>query len=163
MGRILCDEPNELKIQDNLSGSEILLRYRMPTTSERMAYANACFRREGQRVVSRLPEARRKHGLAILAGIREGDFLVRRDGRVAPLASEKSSPNYDPRWKDHLATYASDVLEALAGFVFDASVRVRPDDAPADAPDDANDGGQESDEADSGEAGESDEEDLEKN
>jgi len=39
MPRVLSPEDNTLTMIDNVSGSEIVFTYRMPTTAERTAYA----------------------------------------------------------------------------------------------------------------------------
>lgn len=121
MPRRLTDEPNELRIHDNISGSEILLFYRMPTTAERAAYANEMFRRVGRKVKISVGEARQKHGLSILTGIREGDFEARgRNGECEPIASDPESGRFHPDWKEKVAAHASDLVELLAIRVFDA-------------------------------------------
>jgi hypothetical protein len=124
MPRRLTDELNELIIQDNISGSEIVLSYRMPTTAERAAYANESFRRKGNKVETRVVESRQKYGLKVLAGIREGDFIVNPSGLEKKLSSDPSSANFDPQWKDIVAHHAGDILELLAAHVFDGSVSV---------------------------------------
>ena len=124
MPRRLSDTPNELKIYDNLSDSGIVFYYRMPTTQERVAYSNACVFRKGKKIVNKTPEARQKYGLAILTGIRDGDFEVKKNGKWAPLSSDSGSEHYDPDWKSHVQRHASDLVELLAAQVFDASARI---------------------------------------
>lgn len=127
MPRRLSDEVNELKIQDNISGSEIVFSYRMPTTAERAAYTNESFRRKGNKIESRVVEARQKFGHKILAGIREGDFEVKReDGTYAPLSSDPKSPNFRQDWKGIVAEHAGELLELLAAQVFDGSASIAP-------------------------------------
>lgn len=121
MPRRLSDELNELKIEDKLSGSEIVLYYRMPTTEERVKYTNALVRREGNRLVSRQGEARHKYGALILAGIRDGDFDRKVGDRYLPLSSTPGSENYDPEWKAQVKKHAPDLIDFLAVHVFEQS------------------------------------------
>jgi len=135
MARRLSDEQNELTIRDNLSGTDIKLFYRMPTTKERIGYQNDSVRRENGRVQTRTVETRIKYGHKILTGIREGDFEVLKDGKYVPLSSDPASEFLDPAWKEHVKTHAADMLELLAARVFDAPVMAMPtsaDEAPED-------------------------------
>jgi hypothetical protein len=136
MPRRLTDELNELRIRDNISGSEILLFYRMPATAERAAYANESFRRKGNKIETRVVETRQKYGKLILAGIREGDFECKLGDRSQPIASTPGSPNYAADWKELVAAHAGDLLELLAAQVFDGSASI----AAAAAQDDDADG-----------------------
>lgn len=128
MPRRLSDSPNMLRVYDNLSDSEIVLFYRLPTTQERVAYSNACIFRKGNKIINKTPEARQKYGLAILTGIREGDFEVERNGKWVPLSSDPKSDYFDPDWKAYLQKHAPDLIELLAAQVFDASARINPKD-----------------------------------
>lgn len=128
MARRLGDELNEMRFQDNLSASEIVLYYRMPTTQERIAYTNESYQRKGKKLINRSVETRLKFGLKILVGFREGDFERRVDGKWVPMSSDgPPSENYYPEWKEHVEKYASDLVEHLAMRVFDLPVGV-PDD-----------------------------------
>jgi hypothetical protein len=126
MPRRLTDELNELRIQDNISGSGIFFYYRMPTTAERAAYANESFRRRGNKIETRIVATRQKYGKLILQGVREGDFTVpgAAAGQDIPLVSDPASPNYDRQWKETVAAHAGDLLELLAAHVFDGSCSV---------------------------------------
>jgi hypothetical protein len=124
MPRRLTNEINELRIRDNISGSEIVLYYRMPTTAERAAYANESFRRKGNRIEARMVETRQKHGKLILAGVREGDFEVKLGDRYQSIASDPSSENYAADWKELVAAHAGDLLELLAAHAFDGSAQI---------------------------------------
>jgi hypothetical protein len=129
MPRRLSDELNELRLRDNLSGSEIVLFYRLPSTSERAAYANDCFRRKGNKFEARMIEARQKHGAKILEGVRDGDFEVPMPGASSeyrPIASDPQSPNYAADWRELVARHAGDLLEILAAHVFDGSASLAP-------------------------------------
>lgn len=127
MPRRLSDEVNELRIKDNISGSEIVFSYRMPTTSERAAYANESYRRKGSKIENRVVEARQKFGKKILVGVRDGDFEVKlEDGTYAPLSSTPG-PHYQADWKDTVARHAGELLELLAARVFDGSASLETD------------------------------------
>jgi hypothetical protein len=124
MARRLGDELNEMRFQDNLSGSEIVLLYRMPTTKERIAYTNESFQRKGKALVNRSVETRFKYGMTILGGFREGDFEIKQGREYQPIASDPASDNFFPGWKEHIKKYASDLVEHLAIRVFDIPVQV---------------------------------------
>lgn len=121
MARILGAAVNELKLFDHLSNTDILFLYRMPTTQERAAYSNEAYQRKRNKVVSRLSETRLKYGARILIGIRDGDFVVMRNGTQVPIASDGASPNFDAQWKNHVVKDAADLVEVLAATVFDSS------------------------------------------
>ena len=125
MARRLGDELNEMRFQDNLSGTEIVLLYRMPTTKERVAYTNEAYQRKGRKIINRSVEIRMKYGMAILGGFREGDFEKKMpDGKWAPIAGDPASEHYFPEWKAHIEKYASDLVEHLALRVFDMPVQI---------------------------------------
>lgn len=134
MPRILSDDPNELKIHDNISGSDIVLHYRMPSTAERAAYANESFQRRGRKIKAAIGETRIKYGLKILQGIREGDFETD-TGR--PLSSTFGSEFYDEGWKEKIAKHAADLVELLAVRVFDAPAILDAEDEEDEADEDA--------------------------
>lgn len=123
MPRRLGDALNEMRFQDNLSGSEIVLLYRMPTTQERIAYTNESFQRKGRKLVNRAVQTRMKFGLAILEGFREGDFERKTGTGWTPIASDPTSDHFFPEWKEHVEKYASDLIEHLAIRVFDIPVQ----------------------------------------
>ena len=123
MPRILSADPYELELVDHISGDTLLIKYRMPTTAERTAYGNACVRRKRNKIEQRVPEARREYGQRILVGIRDGDWVVPDgQGGQVPISSDQDSPHYREDWRELIAQFASDVLEALAARVFDGSV-----------------------------------------
>lgn len=105
-----------LIIQDQLSNSEIHLKYRMPTSKEIISYRNGGMKRKRNKVIDRIGENRIEHGLKILVGFRDGDFL-KEDG--TPLSVEN-----DSNWKDLVKEQASDLIETLAFQVFDGSSQV---------------------------------------
>jgi hypothetical protein len=135
MPRILTStEDNELKIDDRISGTDIVLYYRMPTPKERVDYQNALFRKVNGKVVSKHAETRVKNGLMIMTGFRAGDFLI--SDRI-PLTTDMTD------WKDRIKERATDLVELLAMHVFENSCGIaRPVD---DDIDDAGDDGQDDD------------------
>lgn len=125
MARRLCeDELNSLKMYDHLSGSDIVIFYRMPTTEERSGYTNESILRQRNKIVNRYGETRQKYGYKILEGVREGDFEIKKDGKWVPISSDPNSEYFIPDWKKHIRKNAPDILEALAARVFDVSVEV---------------------------------------
>lgn len=120
MPRNLSGSQNELRLKDNLSGGEVVLYYRLPTTKERLAYSNKAMHRTGAKIVFRTSEARQEFGLAILTGFREGDFVHEVDGVAAPLTTA------DPDWKNKIMAGAGDMVELLAMHVFDAPAAIMP-------------------------------------
>lgn len=115
----------KMKIFNNLSGSEIELTYRMPTTRERAAYTNESFSRQRNKLVTRLVETRLKYGAQILTGIRDGDFAVEKDGAIQALSSNAASKFYNPGWKEKVAEFAPYLIEALASAVFEGAAEVQ--------------------------------------
>ncbi len=106
---------NVLKIQDAISGSEIELYYRMPTTQEMVQYQSKLIKKQGKKVLMNAFETRLEMGLKILTGFRDGDFGI--DG--SPISSEPSSSNYREDWKDLLKETAADIVTTLAFNVFE--------------------------------------------
>ena len=109
MPRQLNDKPCEVTFQDRLSTdkdgnpSKITLYYRLPTTEERIGYANAQIVREGNSVKNNMGEARLKYGLKIFKGFKDGAF-DQDEGK--PLSSNPASPDYNPAWKTIVKQYA---------------------------------------------------------
>jgi len=114
---LMQSEKNELKILDAISNTEIALFYRLPTTTERIAFNRACWKRAGNKLVARYPEARAEYGELILTGIRETDFTF--DGK--PIASDSASPSYCKDWKTKVAATAGDLLMLLGMHVFEGT------------------------------------------
>lgn len=131
MPRRLSDD-NELVIQDNISGTTIVLKHRLPTTKERTGYANNSFQRSRNKVKSRVNETRLNYGLKILTGFRDGDFEIERDGKWVPIASESQSPNYVEDWKLQVKQYGADLVEVLAARVFEAPAEILDEDPEED-------------------------------
>jgi len=127
MTRRIGDELNELRIHDNLSNSEIILKYRMPTTQETIRYGSETIIRKRNKIVSRIGETRQKYGAMILEGFRKGDFERKVGDKYVPISSDSDSEHYDPQWKDYLKKYASDLIEVLAVHVFETPAQVDED------------------------------------
>lgn len=126
MPRILSDEPCEVTFDDNIAGGKIKIKYRMPTTEERIKYSNSQVNRHGRKIESIIGDTRQKFGKIILAGITDGDFVKAGN---KPLSSNEDSPNYDAGWKEIVAKYAPDVIAMLAMHVFENALsRTEPDD-----------------------------------
>ncbi|MCX5824434.1 MAG: hypothetical protein NTY86_13245 [Deltaproteobacteria bacterium] len=118
MPRLLNDKPCEVTFFDRISESKITLSYRLPTTEERVAFANALVTRRGNKVDTSMGEARLKFAGKILLGFKDGAFATDK----GPLSCDPASPDYDPAWKTFIRQYAQDVLIMLAIHVFEASV-----------------------------------------
>ncbi len=114
MARILGEARHTLAIQDPVSGSVITLRYRRPTSEERVAYQVSAFRFEGGERRFCLGETRLKFGLEILKGFGAGDFLITAAEGETPL-----DPDRHPDWKARLAEEAPDLVSYLAQQVFE--------------------------------------------
>lgn len=145
MARIFTDEPNELRLHDNLSDSTIVLYHRTPTAAEQAAYTNGMTKRVRNKLINCTGEQRQKNGLAILTGFREGDFLKPgspdsphwdADCGGVRFSSDKNAGSYDPEWKKLVGKYAPDLVEALAIHAFEMT-STRDDDA-IDLDDDGN-------------------------
>jgi hypothetical protein len=122
MARILGEESYALIIHDPVSGSEVTLHYRRPTSEERVAYQLSAFRLEGGERRFCLGETRLKFGLEILTGFGAGDFLVAEADGELPLDQERH-----PDWKERLQEHAPDLVSFLAQRVFEG-LRVVPRD-----------------------------------
>lgn len=124
----------------NLSGTEVLFKYRMPTTDERNKYNNTAVQRMGKRggIVIKTAEAQERYGYKILSGIREGDFLIPLDNhegyhnnRVTEeenteypgyltISSDKGSKYYVSDWKKQVHEIAPHLIIHLGRHVFDS-------------------------------------------
>lgn len=147
MARQLSDRHSEITILDRLSTddagnpTEITLYYDMPTTEDRVGYANEQITRKGNQVINNLIPTRIKYGLKILRGFKEGAFC---DDSGRPISSDPGSPNYNAAWKTLVKKYAADIVQLLAVHVFENSAAVKGQDvivasAPADTGDDRED------------------------
>lgn len=116
MPRTLSDELCKVILADKISGSNIELLYRLPTTEERIKYSNSSIARRGKTYESVIGETRIKYGAEILMGLGENSF-TKKGGE--PLSSDPESKHFDPEWKSIVKKYASDVLAMLAVYVFE--------------------------------------------
>lgn len=125
MPRIIGAERNELIIDDKISGCQIALYYRMPTTSERQAYLNAAIKRNRNKVTMHHAEARMKFGMSILTGVRDGDFMrMGEQGKPMAMSSNQTSPDYYPEWKAEIEGGCGDLVMMLAALVFDGGAEI---------------------------------------
>lgn len=124
MPRIIGAEKNEIIYADPLSGCNLGLYYRMPTTEEREGFLNAAVKRKGNKVTLHHAEARMAFGLKILVGVRDGDFLRRDGGKDVPMSSNPDSPDYCPEWKQEMESGCADLVMAMAAHVFDSAPRI---------------------------------------
>lgn len=115
---------NILTIKDAISGTDIELYYRLPSTSERVAYQSRLISHKGGKIQVHTLEARLEYGLKILTGFREGDFGVK--GR--PISSDPQNQNYHENWKELIRAMAADIVNAFAFVVFEgAAVNAEPE------------------------------------
>lgn len=140
MARRLCAFPNLLVLEDRLSGGSLGLYYRMPTTKERVAYANGQVVREKGKIVDRTVETRIRFGLRILSGVRTGDFEVPDGaGGWSVVSSNPQEVGYREDWKEIVEKYAADCIAQLAFAVFERSVRDQAEEPEPPAKDDLDD------------------------
>ena len=109
---------------DNISGTELKLYYRQPTTSERQAFINMCIQRTRNKVTTHHAAARLKYGLLILTGFRSGDFGRIWEGKPEPMASDPDHDDYYVDWKKELETGAGDIVMLLAAQIFEAPAEI---------------------------------------
>lgn len=129
MARQLGVEKNTLRLFDNIGGSTIELYYRMPTTKERVDYANATVTRKRNKILINSGEARLTFGAKILIGFAAGAFIDK-DGQAFSSDSDRS--DYRADWKELLCKYAADLVSLLASFVFDGSAEIEIDEEDED-------------------------------
>jgi len=108
------NDQNKITFEDPISGSEVTVFYRLPTTSDRVEFEAASYRREGDKMIDNTPQARIDSALKILTGFSDGSFGY--DGQ--PISSDPSNPHYREDWKDLIRETASDLLSALSLKVF---------------------------------------------
>ena len=116
MARDLSKSDNiPLRMLDSVSGTEIMLYYRTPTTEDRVGYQARRFRREGDKLINCARRAAIDAAAGVLTGIREGDFFC--DGK--PLASDPASANYRPDWHVLIKEMAGDLLFVMGYELFE--------------------------------------------
>lgn len=119
MPRRLGNVKNELKFHDNVSNSDLVIYYRMPTTPERVAYSNMAVQRKKGKLVFKRIEANAEFGARVFEGFPDGMF---EDEKGLPMSCDKASPAYCPTWKEQIIGSATDVIALLGEFVFNGSV-----------------------------------------
>ncbi len=130
----------ELTIQDNVSNSEITLKYRVPEPDELIAYRNGQTQRKRNKIKDCSAENRQKWGVKILTGFNDGDFEKKKGNDWVPISSDPNSPNHDSEWKKQVKEQAADLIETLAVYVFEASsMPVRPEEEDEQDPGDKDD------------------------
>lgn len=117
MRELKQSDKNILRIQDALSGSDLELYYRMPTTSELVSYQSKLMQRKGKKVIIHAFDTRLEFGLKILTGFRDGDFGF--DGK--PISSEKENANYREDWKELVKQSAPGIINAFSMTVFEGA------------------------------------------
>lgn len=115
---------HEIVMADPVSGSEISIFYRMPTTEERKSYVGAQYKRIEDNIEDHSYEARVKYGKKIMSGIGEGQVAFEGkddDGKpeVMQVSSDPESKHYRADWKDLIERYMPDVLWFLSFRVFE--------------------------------------------
>jgi hypothetical protein len=114
---------NELCLNDNLSNSELVVYYRMPTTSERQEYLNRRQIRKGKVFVDNTIVNKADFGARIITGVREGDFERLGDnGQYLPISSDQQSEYYYPEWREWMAEHCNDILMVIAYRAFEVPV-----------------------------------------
>jgi len=135
MPRIYSDtsHTNELRIDDHISDSKIVLYYRTPTPAEHAKYTNSLTKRKRNKVVNCTGETRQEFGMDILAGFREGDYLKPGSPddkfyvekyKAVKFSSDKASECFDPDWKKWVQKIAPDHIELLAIHAFENAASV---------------------------------------
>ncbi len=121
--RALSDAPCAMTFNDKISGDQITLFYRMPTSEEQIEYDNSLVERKRNKIVSKTGEIRQRYGRKILTGIGEGSFGVPgKNGKLVPLSSDPEQKGYKEDWKKLVEKHAPDVVSMLAFVVFEQSL-----------------------------------------
>jgi len=134
MARRDCDDRNELRMVDNLSDDPepITLYYRLPTTTERQKYHNACVKRVGNKVESNHAAARLNGGMTILTGFKKGAFERKVDGKYVAFDFVPGNPDYYDAWQDWVKQNAADLVMLLAARVYDTSASIQTEEVEED-------------------------------
>jgi hypothetical protein len=120
MRELKSSDKNVLNLNDAMGGGQVALYYRTPTTAERVAFQKNQIERKGNQIISRTVEARLASGLAILTGIRTGDFSY--DG--VPLSSTPGEEGYRPDWKKLVEQTAADLVLILGQTIFEGEQKM---------------------------------------
>lgn len=123
---ILQSDRNKLTIKCQISGENLDLYYRLPTTEERAGCMSAKYKRVGNKVFNRSFRVLAHYGGLIVTGIGEGQFAAGADGEGNPklISSDKKSPDYFPKWKEHLRATCGDLLIILGQHVFEGRIEI---------------------------------------
>lgn len=109
-------------ILDAISGTEIAVYYRTPTTQERTAWLASQFEREGTEVKDKSVETNVHWGAEIMTGVSDGCFgIPGENGDVKPISSNADSPEYRADWKQLLCEFAPEFVEFFARRVFEGN------------------------------------------
>ncbi|HAM41279.1 MAG TPA: hypothetical protein DCP69_08045 [Candidatus Omnitrophica bacterium] len=115
MRELKSSDRNVLTLNDAMGGGKVVFYYRTPTTVERINFTKSQTKRQGNKIISRIAEARLNSGFAILTGIRTGDFAF--DGAV--ISSTPGEEGYRADWKELVYHSASDLLMILGQQIFE--------------------------------------------
>ncbi len=107
---------NRITLNDARSGTSIELTYRTPTTQEEVDYQAKAYRRKGKKLLVN-SAMKVNAALAIITGIREGDFGV----AGKPISSDPASDNYRQDWKQLLKATATDILLVFAAAIYEGT------------------------------------------
>jgi len=115
----LSPDRNVMEIHCKLAGKTFEFYYRMPETTERMAYDNAMTKRKGAqiKIAKDWQIIQAKMGRALLTGFRKGDFAI--SGKE--ISSDQSDPAYYADWQNLLYQKRPDLLAHLARAIFSAT------------------------------------------
>lgn len=127
--RDLAAKTNVIEIKDAIAGVVHELRYRTPTTSERVKFRSQLFERRGNKIVNKALATQEKFGAIILSGFKKGTFSM--DGQA--ISSDPDDPDFYPEWKGLIESAAPELLAVVARIAFDGAEAVTPrQDAPAE-------------------------------
>jgi hypothetical protein len=109
---------NVMEIKCKLSDQTFEMGYRMPTTSERVAYENAVTQRKGGKIqiAKDWQIVQAKMGARLCTSIRKGDWAV--GGKI--ISSDKSDPDFYPEWRNKVFKVRPDVFAHMAATIFTA-------------------------------------------
>lgn len=110
---------NKITIDDGVTGETVTLFYRMPTTSERIAFESRSYHREGDTLIDESPAAKVEGALRIITGWDPPGYFTF-DGE--PISWDPADPRYREDWKELLDETAGDILQALGAVVFQGTV-----------------------------------------
>jgi hypothetical protein len=120
--RELRSTTNTIEIRDELAGVVHELKYRMPTTKERMQYQAGLLERRGNKILNHAYTQQIKFGAIILEGFKPGTFAV--DGK--PLSAVKGDAGYRENWKEIIMEGCPELVAVMARTVFEGAGVVAP-------------------------------------